>query len=100
MQTYDDLAQALGVPKRTLTYFAYALSDEKKYNSFTIPKRNGQRRTILAPIERLKYIQRKIALLLKQEYQKTMPYPNHGFGNNKDIITVTAQQGDLRSGNG
>lgn len=87
MLTYDDLAEAIDVPKQKLTYFAYAVSDDKKYVKFSIPKRSGGERIIHAPIKPLKQIQRKIADMLREKYLRDMPFSNHGYGNSKDIIT-------------
>ncbi|MBZ9752050.1 reverse transcriptase family protein [Deinococcus sp. HMF7604] len=87
MQTKDDLANALGISKSKLTYFAYAVSDKRKYVSFYVKKRSGGKRVIHAPNRGLKAIQRSLAILLSEIYQPSNPHCNHGFGRNRDIIT-------------
>ncbi|TXD37222.1 RNA-directed DNA polymerase [Lujinxingia vulgaris] len=58
----DDLARALGLTTSALYHFAcHRLADPHfHYVSFTIPKRSGEERPILAPKPRLKAIQRDL----------------------------------------
>ena len=56
-----------------------------RYRTFTVPKRNTGHRTILAPEKRLKYLQRKILLLLQNVYTPRIPV--HGFVKKKGIIS-------------
>ena len=54
----DELAKRLGLPLKFLRWQAAAA--QKSYRVYSIPKRNGSMRTIEAPSERLKAIQRRI----------------------------------------
>lgn len=60
LQTRAELADWLGVSDKRLRYLLYALPDAKKYESFSISKRNGSSRRIDAPSQALKQIQRAI----------------------------------------
>lgn len=89
----DDLAVFLDIPLQKLTYVLYVKKVENYYNSFVIPKKNGDARTIKAPIGDLKFIQKKLANKL-WEYQKEIwkkyninPNISHGFEKGKSIIT-------------
>lgn len=62
------LAELLGLTTAKLTYYAYFLRDEHKYNSFTIKKRTGGDRLIEAPNKGLKDIQKLIANFLEKSY--------------------------------
>lgn len=59
-----DLAVLLGVKLGMLTYAIYKIPEADRYSSFTIPKRHGGNREILAPNNDLKLIQRRLATLL------------------------------------
>ena len=59
----SDLADWLGMELRELSALI-ALPHQARYRSFTIRKRSGGRRTISAPVEPLKNIQRRIARAL------------------------------------
>lgn len=73
-----DLALLLGVNVRTLTYFAFG--GGKKYTTFKILKKSGDSREISAPVEGLKSIQRKLAVVLNDIY----PSPSYVQGFVKD----------------
>lgn len=60
-----DLADLLGIKLGMLTYAIYKTSEAERYTSFTIPKRHGGTREILAPNGDLKLIQRRLATLLQ-----------------------------------
>ena len=53
-----ELAFLLRVPLQTLTDLLYFKSDKEKYYTFSIPKKSGGRRVIVAPNEPLKTIQK------------------------------------------
>ncbi len=66
------------------TYYGVARRGEH-YNQFLIKKRSGGERTILAPDEKLKFIQRRLVYILSKIY---IGKPSvHGFRINKSIIT-------------
>ena len=75
----------LGYALSDLTFIAYKLPDQKKYNSFTIRKRSGKDRVISAPCGTLKNIQNKIKKGIEQRYR--IYNVVHGFVKNKSIIT-------------
>ncbi|PHN22703.1 reverse transcriptase domain-containing protein [Pseudomonas sp. ICMP 561] len=83
----DDLASILNTSYKKIAYFYYEVDYSKKryYENFEIPKKNGNKRTISAPLAQLKNLQKKIAVLLGELY---IPNPNaHGFIAEKSIIT-------------
>jgi hypothetical protein len=63
-QKISDLVPLLGHKASAIAYLARKLSPSLKYTSFTIPKKSGGIRTIDAPIDRLKQLQRSVADLL------------------------------------
>jgi len=65
----SSLAQLLGFPPKTLAYLLYGLRDDHRYRRFSIRKRSGHDRSILAPIKPLKVAQRAFAALLDQIYK-------------------------------
>lgn len=80
LTTFDDLAQLLDVPPRTLRYFLYRA---KSYRRFEIRKKSGGVRTIYAPDNSLKIIQRKLNQVLQAVYRGRAPV--HGFVRGKSI---------------
>jgi len=88
-----DLAHILGYKPSSLAYIVYRIPDSQKYRSFNIPKARGGTRTIYAPTEKLKLLQRHLANLLYQcdDTQTTHdiahPSINHGFRKRHSIFT-------------
>lgn len=89
----NELADFLGIPRQKLTYVLYVKKVDSYYKSFKIPKKNGDSRTINAPTDDLKFIQKQLANKL-QKYQidiwnryKVSPNISHGFVKRKSIIT-------------
>ncbi|MEN6669487.1 retron Ec67 family RNA-directed DNA polymerase/endonuclease [Psychrobacter sp. B38] len=66
----EDLATILGYSLKQFTAIIYAQSPKNKYNSFTIPKKTGGNRDILAPKSDLKQLQQKLATLLSNCYEE------------------------------
>jgi RNA-directed DNA polymerase len=95
--TRHELAALLGVRSSILTYVIYKSSRSARYTSFTIPKKNGGSRTILAPSEQLKFLQSRLSNLLqdciaeinksKQADGKFKSTLSHGFVRDRSIIT-------------
>ncbi|MDH1899021.1 hypothetical protein ACPW74_03675 [Aeromonas sp. INTO2] len=79
------LAKVLDVNPSFLTKTLYLTSDELKYKSFEIPKRNGDPRTIYAPNKELKDLQSRLSALLLDcideinKERKITPKLSHGF---------------------
>lgn len=59
--TRNDLADFLGIKRGKLTYILYIQKVDTMYSTFSIPKKSGGERTINAPNDDLKQIQRKLA---------------------------------------
>ena len=62
--TKPELAKLLDVKPSTLTYSLYKVKPATQYHQFEIPKRNGGKRVINAPNDRLKNLQSKLSILL------------------------------------
>lgn len=88
-----ELAFLLRVPLQTLTDLLYFKSDKEKYGTFSIPKKSGGRREIVAPNEPLKTIQKNLASILSDDYeeikseQKRQLQIAHGFLRQRNILT-------------
>jgi len=68
IETLAELAEVLGVKLNTLYFYAFLAKDS--YKDFNIQKRSGASRKISAPINPLKYIQRRIVeRILKSIYK-------------------------------
>ena len=78
-----ELAEVLGVKESTLTFLLYKLSEDDKYSTFSVQKRNGGVREISAPVAGLKSIQRKLAEALLEVYPGRSCV--HGFVPKKNI---------------
>lgn len=93
IQSRNELADYLKVPRKKLTYLLYILTPEKCYHSFEIPKKNGGTRTINAPSSDLKYVQKMLANALysyQKEYRESegiQQKVSHAFEKEKSIIT-------------
>lgn len=89
----EDFATLLGYSPAGLSYILYRQPSALKYRSFTIPKRSGEERHILAPKPKLKLLQRRLADLLYQaladiDKAGTPRKPlSHGFAKKLSIVT-------------
>lgn len=93
IQTRNDLADFLKVPRRKLTHILYIRKPDSYYRTFEIPKKNGGTRTICAPSGDLKSLQIKLSNAL-WEYLKELrasqniqPNISHAFEKEKSIVT-------------
>ena len=93
IKSRNDFADALQIPRSVLTHVLYIAKPESFYESFTIPKKNGEDRIIMAPKGTLKSIQTKLSHQLV-EYrfavrQKELEKSNisHGFERERSIVT-------------
>lgn len=94
-----DVARLLHFKPKTLAYVLYRMPDPIKYNTFEIPKRSGGTRTIAAPCDQLKRVQRNLATVLQDCLDEINaarlrsdldPKPDriaHGFKRRRSIIT-------------
>ena len=60
-----DVAKLLGFRPKAVSYILYKQPAANKYTTFQIPKRNGGQRTIKAPVDALKLLQRRLSDLLQ-----------------------------------
>jgi RNA-directed DNA polymerase len=85
LQNRDDIAQLLKVTTKQLNFHLYVLASEKKYKTFTVPKKSGGTRQISAPASPIKIIQRKLKQVLEAVYN---PKPStHGFVTGRSIVS-------------
>ena len=93
IQSRNELADYLKVPRKKLTYILYVLTPEKCYHTFEIPKKSGGTRTINAPNSDLKYVQKMLANALysyQREYRESegiQQKVSHAFEKEKSIVT-------------
>ncbi|CDH22046.1 RNA-directed DNA polymerase from retron ec67 [Xenorhabdus bovienii str. kraussei Quebec] len=80
----QDVAALLEVPVGNLLYLLYK-SNSNKYREFTIPKKNGDKRTILSPQGGVKILQERAKKYLDAFYRPKASA--HGFILNKSIFT-------------
>lgn len=66
LKTRKDISDMLEIEDKSLRYFLYG---KPLYKSFEIPKRNGEKRTIIAPENGLKSTQKKLAYILNLVYK-------------------------------
>src|SRR5206468_2547926 len=77
LNTLEDVAQLLNTSAKQIRFLLYARPAARRYTQFTIAKRRGGTRTILAPRKDLKALQRKLAARLAEAY--TVREPVYGF---------------------
>lgn len=86
VETARGVAALLDVPYSLLVYHLH--KHGAPYAHFTVPKRGGGARDILAPVSALKIIQRKLNQVLSAIYR---PRPSvHGFTAGRSILTNAA----------
>jgi len=89
----SDLARLLEFKPKALSFILYKQPEAKKYTTFQIPKRNGGQRTIKAPVNALKLVQRRLSDLLQDCIEEIntskgrMDRAAHGFKRRRSIIT-------------
>jgi len=81
----QDLALALGMTPKELSYLTYVLDDSKKYQVFTVPKKSGGVRKISRPTAALSETQKKVASFLKTYYRKKSC--SFGFEDGESILS-------------
>ena len=82
-----ELAQLIGYKPKSLTAIVYKTAVSAKYTTFTIDKKSGGKRTIKAPIPKLKKLQSHLSHLLYQcldEIEKDRAAKPISFGFRKD----------------
>ena len=95
--TLSDVAKLLGFKPKAVSYILYKRPAATKYKTFQIPKRSGGQRTIKAPVDALKVLQRKLSDLLQDCVDEINAANNrkdrtaHGFKRKRSIITNARQ---------
>lgn len=93
VKTREEFAKLLGYKPKALAYILYHLPATERYREIEIPKKNGGKRLIFAPCDRLKLLQSRLASLLNGCYEEIFDpkkYKHslaHGFRKNHSIIT-------------
>ena len=96
-KSLSDVATLLGFKPKAVSYILYKQPPATKYKTFQIPKRNGGQRTIKAPVDALKLLQRKLSDLLQDCIDEIAVANNrkdrtaHGFKRKRSIITNARQ---------
>lgn len=86
----ENLAKYLGYSWTFLRYNLYRRSNESKYRQFTVRKRSGGERVILAPCDEIKAIQH--AILIRVLYVIARPKDTaHGFCPGRSILTGASE---------
>ncbi|WP_083467668.1 retron Ec67 family RNA-directed DNA polymerase/endonuclease [Methylobacterium tarhaniae] len=90
--TIDRFAAALGYKPAALAFILFKMTDAEKYQTFTIAKASGGVRTIHAPTEKLKRLQKRLANVLadcRKEIHDKKPLStlSHGFEPDRSIFT-------------
>jgi RNA-directed DNA polymerase len=87
-ETEEQVAEALGMSLKELRFYAIHRRAERypHYVAFTMPKRNGGERLIMAPKRRLKELQRKLLALLV--HRLPVSKYAHGFRRGSSIKTA------------
>lgn len=96
IQTRNELADFLQIPRSKLTYLLYIVGTQNCYTTFTIPKKSGGERLICSPCEELKSVQKRLAVALWGHLKSVRtergirPNLSHAFEENRSIITNAA----------
>lgn len=101
-KSLNDLAKLLRFTPKAVSYILYKQPAATKYSTFQIPKKSGGQRTIKAPVERLKLLQRRLSGLLQDCHDeinvvyKRKDQIAHGFKRDRSIITNARQHRNRR----
>jgi RNA-directed DNA polymerase len=91
--TLGDVAELLRFKPKAVSYILYKQPAAAKYKTFQIPKQNGGQRTISAPVDALKLLQRRLSDLLQDCVDEVNTAKQrkdriaHGFKRGRSIIT-------------
>ena len=97
-----DIAALLGFKPKALSYILYCKAPGAKYKAFTIPKAGGGARSIQAPSDDLKLLQRRLSDLLQdcaQELNVSNKWKDeiaHGFKRNRSIVSNASRHRNKR----
>lgn len=91
----EDVAELLEVPYSVLVYHLYRNPKANRYITFTVPKKSGDTRTIMAPASPLRILQRKLNSILQLVYS---PKPSvHGFTLGKSVVTNAGKHAETKN---
>jgi S1-C subfamily serine protease len=82
--TVEDLANTFGLPYSKIAYLLYGQLAANQYTVFTIPKKRGGERRVVAPHGLLKGLQRSLLPALVEGYKPT--FPANGFIKGRSIL--------------
>jgi len=97
-----DVANLLQVNPSRLSYILFKTLPEKRYETFEVPKRNGQKRIINAPVGALKLAQRRLSTFLQDCVEEInhstgrKDRVSHGFKRDKSIVTNAREHRNRR----
>jgi RNA-directed DNA polymerase len=100
--TRAEMVTLLQFKAASLTYILFKQSDAAKYRTFEIPERSGGKRTIHAPVDALKLMQKKLSGLLQDcveeinTAKKLTDRVCHGFTRKRSIISNARQHRNRR----
>ncbi len=89
-----EIASLLEYDLRRLKYLLYTLPEGRRYKAFSIPKKDGSKRQIYAPVSAIKTIQQRLSDYLYAHY--TVKSCAHGFVKGKDIVTNASRHRNRR----
>ncbi|MCE5266712.1 MAG: TIR domain-containing protein [Planctomycetaceae bacterium] len=89
VRTRSDVANLLATSDAQLRYLLYGRHEDSRYCTFRVPKRKRGFRTIEAPREDLKLLQRRLVVILSAIYQPRAGV--HGFTVGRSIVTNARQ---------
>lgn len=94
LEIREDVANLLEIKYNQMMWCVYRVPLAGRYAKFSLPKRSGGNRTIMAPVSTLKIIQRKLSQVLGAVYK---PKPSaHGFLQGRSIVTNAKQHARSR----
>ncbi|MCX5672778.1 MAG: reverse transcriptase domain-containing protein [Planctomycetota bacterium] len=89
LETREAVANLLEIKYNHLMWCVYRVPLSQRYTHFSLPKKSGGNRTIMAPVSTLKLVQRKLSQVLNAVYK---PKPSaHGFLRGRSIVTNAKQ---------
>jgi len=100
--TLADFARLINFKPSALSYILYKKLAATNYQIFEIPKRNGGTRTIKAPTDELKRVQRNLSILLQDcldeinKMDKRKDRISHGFMRERSILTNAKEHRNRR----
>ncbi|MBU0497738.1 MAG: reverse transcriptase family protein [Candidatus Thermoplasmatota archaeon] len=91
-----DVANLLQIPYNVLHYYI-VINRNNNYKKFIIKKKNGEIRTIYAPISSLKILQRKLHKILSEFYKVYYRPSVYGFRDNLSIVDNARKHQDKKN---